>query len=92
MLLWVVAPVVVIVIVVEAADPLGVTEAGEKLQVASDGRPEQAKVTAALNPLVGVTLSVTVALAPAATESVEVAAPMLKSTGNAATTEVVVSA
>jgi len=26
--------------------PFGVTDAGEKLQLASDGRPEQAKLTA----------------------------------------------
>jgi hypothetical protein len=43
-----------------AAPPLGVTEEGEKLQVAPVGRPEHARVTALLKPPAGVTVSVVV--------------------------------
>lgn len=49
------AVAVIVNVVLTAAVPFGVTVAGEKLQVASLGRPEQAKLTAALNPLIGVT-------------------------------------
>jgi hypothetical protein len=54
-------------VVVAAAVPLGVTEAGEKLQDASAGRPEQVKVTVALKPLIGVTERVAVPLCPGPT-------------------------
>jgi hypothetical protein len=40
--------------VVVAAVPAGVTVAGEKLQDAPEGRPEQLNVTAELKPLAGV--------------------------------------
>jgi hypothetical protein len=39
-------------------DPLGVTEPGEKLQVTPGGGALQARDTAALNPPVGVTVTV----------------------------------
>jgi hypothetical protein len=44
--------------VVVPAAPFGVTLDGEKLHVAPEGNPEQAKVTAWLKPLVGVTVRV----------------------------------
>jgi hypothetical protein len=48
------ATVVVMVRVAMAGPvPLGVTVLGEKLQFAPEGRPEQAKLTAWLNPPVG---------------------------------------
>jgi hypothetical protein len=46
---------------VEAALPDGVTCCGLKLHVAPAGRPLHAKVTAELNPLAGVTVTVAVA-------------------------------
>jgi hypothetical protein len=46
---------------VGAALPAGVTCAGLKLHVAPEGRPVHAKVTAELNPLEGVTVTVAVA-------------------------------
>ena len=57
----------VIVTVVETGPLEGVTVAGEKLQDAPVGKPEQLKDTAALNPLRGVTEIVTEALCPGAT-------------------------
>ena len=63
----VVVAVVVIVIAEVTADPLGVTLVGAKVHVASEGNPEQAKVTAWLNPLEGVTVSVEVPEEPAVT-------------------------
>ncbi len=50
--------VVAMVRVVVAAAPLGVTLDGAKLHVAPEGNPVQAKVTAWLKPLMGVTVSV----------------------------------
>jgi hypothetical protein len=44
--LLVAAVVVIVIVVVLAAVPFGVTLVGEKLQVASDGRPEQVKEVA----------------------------------------------
>jgi hypothetical protein len=44
--------------VVVPAEPFGVTFGGAKLQVAPEGNPEQAKVTAWLKPFVGVTVRV----------------------------------
>jgi len=61
-------PVAAIVTVVVAAAPLGVTVVGEKLQVASEGSPVQAKLTGWLKPLDGVTVSVVLPEAPAATD------------------------
>jgi hypothetical protein len=51
---------VLIVKVVEAAAPVGVTMLGEKLQDAPVGRPEQEKLTAWLNPFDVVTAMVAV--------------------------------
>jgi hypothetical protein len=52
-------PVVEIVrVVVAPSEPLGVTEAGEKLQAAPVGRVPQVNDTAALNPPTGVTVMV----------------------------------
>ena len=65
------AVVAMVIVVVTAVVPLGVTVAGEKLQVASAGRPEQAKVTAALKPLTGVTDRPTVPLLPGMTERLD---------------------
>jgi hypothetical protein len=48
-----------------AAVPEGVTELGEKLHVALEGRPEQAKETAAANPFWGVMVIASVAELPA---------------------------
>ena len=50
--------------VLAAAVPFGVTVAGEKLHEASLGRPEHAKLTAALKPLTGVTDRPIVPLCP----------------------------
>lgn len=45
-------------VVVEEAVPFGVRDAGEKLQVASAGRPEHANVTGWLKPFCGETVIV----------------------------------
>jgi hypothetical protein len=58
---------VVIVILVVTTAPEGVTVEGEKLQLAPAGTPEQLKLTAELNPLLGVTEIVVVPLCPAVT-------------------------
>ncbi len=52
--------VVVIVSWEVTGAPFGVTVAGEKLQLTSEGSPEQAKVTAWLKPPIGVSVSVAV--------------------------------
>jgi hypothetical protein len=57
--------VVVTVSVLLAGAPLGVTEAGLKLQAASEGKPLQAKLTDELKPLMGVTVKVACPLCPA---------------------------
>ncbi len=54
----------VIVNVVVAAAPDGVTVAGLNEQLAPVGNPEQAKLTAALKPFCGVTVSVVVSVPP----------------------------
>lgn len=54
-----VAAAVVMVSCELTALPLGVTLEGEKTQVASEGNPEHAKVTAWLKPFFGVTVKVT---------------------------------
>ena len=51
--------------VVEAAAPDGVTVAGEKVQDAPAGNPEQVNETAELNPLAGVANNVVLPLLPA---------------------------
>jgi hypothetical protein len=45
--------------------PLGVTDEGLKLHVASEGSPLQVKLTCELNPFNGVTVKVAVPLCPA---------------------------
>ena len=60
-----VRPVVVIVRVLFAADPFGVTEAGLKVQPAPAGSPEQLRVTAALKPCWGLIARVMFAVWPA---------------------------
>lgn len=64
-----VPPSVLILSVVVTAPPVGVTLFGVNVHVAFLGNPAQAKLTAALNPPEGVTVSVTFALWPAATLS-----------------------
>jgi hypothetical protein len=49
------AVVVTVVVKDEAAPPLGVRDAGESVQIASEGAPVQVRVTVPLNPLMGVT-------------------------------------
>jgi hypothetical protein len=61
------AVVVMVIVVLAAAVPFGVTVAGEKLQAAPLGRPEQARPTAELNPPLGVMVKVSVALWPGVT-------------------------
>ena len=74
----VVEVVVIVSSVVEAAPPDGVTDAGEKLQAAPEGNPEQANVTAELNPFCGVTVTMSVTLCPAVTVSDVEATEMVK--------------
>ncbi len=57
--------VVATVSVVEAADPEGVAVAGEKLQEAPAGTPEQLNEIAVLKPFVGATATVIMPLWPA---------------------------
>jgi hypothetical protein len=73
-------------VVVEAAVPLGVTLVGLKVQVELAGRPVQAKVVAAVNPLSGVTDTVMVAGVPAETEGLLGATVRLKSAAGGALT------
>jgi hypothetical protein len=60
-------PVAMVMVVVAAAPALGVTDAGEKLQVELAGSPLQAKVMAAPNPKEGVAVMVELPLLPLAT-------------------------
>jgi len=46
----------VVTLIVELPEPL--TEAGLKLALAPDGRPDAVRLTAPLNPLTGVTVAV----------------------------------
>ena len=57
-----------IVIMVVVGAPFGVTVAGEKMQVERLGNPEQENDVGALNPSIGVTVSVMVGLVPGITE------------------------
>jgi hypothetical protein len=61
--------------VVVAAPPMGVTLAGAKAHVAPAGSPEHAKLTLPVKPACGVTVKAVLALWPATTLSVLVAAP-----------------
>lgn len=72
-------PLVLTVSVVLAASLEGVTLAGEKLQLAPAGSPEQLKVTDCAKPPLGVTVKLIVALWPAATVKVPLVACSVKS-------------
>ena len=61
--------VVVIVSVDEAIEPEGVTVEGENVHDAHEGNPAQVKEASSANPFCGVTRTVVVPLAPAATAS-----------------------
>src|ERR1700735_1602461 len=50
--------------VVETAEPAGVMDCGEKVHVPPEGKPEQARVSACLNPFSGVMVICELALAP----------------------------
>lgn len=73
-------------VVVEAAVPLGVTLAGLNVQFELAGRPEHAKVVAALNPLRGVTLTMIAAGAPPVTDPLVGVIERLKSAAGRAFT------
>ena len=74
---------VVIVSVVDTAEPLGVTVAGLNEQDANCGNPEHVKLVAAANPPDGVTVIVDVAELPAATVALAGLAAMAKSPDDA---------
>jgi len=80
----VVVAAVAIVTTVVTADPFGVTLAGTNVHVASEGNPEQAKLTAWLNPFDGVTVRVEVPEEPAFTVTEAGLAAMEKSGAGAA--------
>jgi hypothetical protein len=61
------AVVLIETVVVMVFSPFGVTVLGEKLHDDSLGNPEQANDTCWLNPKIGATLTVAVALAPCPT-------------------------
>lgn len=63
----IVAAVVLILRVVVPFPPSGVTVSGEKVHEVSDGNPEHANATVALNPLDGETVKVVVSDDPATT-------------------------
>ena len=71
--------VAIVIIVVAAAVPLGVTVAGEKLHVEFAGSPLHAKLTAWLKPPLGVTDTLIAADAPAVTLAVDGETPTVKS-------------
>jgi hypothetical protein len=59
--------VAICTVVFAAPLPLGVTVAGEKLQVEYAGSPEQAKLTCPVNPPTGVSDTVVLAVDPCST-------------------------
>lgn len=71
---------------VAAVVPLGVTLVGLKVQFELAGRPEQANVVAPLKPLIGVTVTVTVAGVPAVKVPLVDDIDRLKSAGGGALT------
>jgi hypothetical protein len=73
---------------VVAAAPFGVTVLGLKLQEYPDGRPAHVKETAALKPLLGVTVKVVAAAA----EPLAGAKEMAKFGGGGAATVIVIAA
>ena len=80
------AAVVAMVKVVVTALAPGVTVAGANVQVASEGRPLQVKVTGCAKPPAGVTESVVVPLWPAVMERLAGLAPRVKEGGTGACT------
>ena len=85
------AVVVAIVSVVVPAAPFGVTVVGLNVQVPPVGKPVQAKLTAELNPFVGVTVIVVIVDAPAVTVALAGLAPIVND-GVAALTVTVTAA
>jgi hypothetical protein len=81
--------VVLMVRVVEAGDPLGVTLAGEKVQLDAAGNPLQANVTGEFMPLTGLMVMVNVAVWPALMVALAGEASILKSPFGLPTTRVV---
>lgn len=75
-LLW------IVIVVVEAAVPFGVTVAGLKEHVEFAGRFEHVKVVAALKPFTGVTVTVVVAGVPAVTDALAGETESVKSAGS----------
>jgi hypothetical protein len=75
--------VVIVKVVVTALAP-GVTVAGAKLQLASEGRLLQAKLTACAKPPAGVTETVVVPVVPAVMERLVGLALRVKEAGTAA--------
>jgi len=69
-----------------AAAPLGVTLAGLKRHVAFAGNPLQARLVAALKPLIGVTVTVMVAVLPFVTVPLVGVSEMEKSGAGSALT------
>ena len=76
----------IVIVVLEAAVPFGVTDVGLNAQVEFVGRPEHAKVVAAANPFTGVTVIVAVAAVPAVTDAVAGEIERLKSAAGGAFT------
>ena len=76
--------------VVETGEPLGVTLAGEKVQLDAAGNPLQANVTGEFMPLTGLIVMVNVAVWPALMVAPEGEAAMVKSPLELPTTRVVV--
>jgi hypothetical protein len=74
----------IVSVAVVAVVPLGVTLAGLNEQVAFVGSPLQARFVAALNPLNGVTITVTISELPALTVAVFGVSDMEKSATGAA--------
>ena len=85
-----VGAVVLRVRVVETGDPLGVTLAGEKVQLDAAGNPLQANVTGEFKPFTGLTVMVNVAVWPALMVAPVGEALMLKSPPGLPTTRVAV--
>lgn len=86
-----VAAVVLTVRVVETGAPLGVTLAGEKVQLDAAGNPLQAKVTGEFKPFTGLMVMVNVAVCPALMVALAGEASMVKSPLGLPTTRVVVA-
>ena len=80
--------VVLMVRVVETGPPLGVTLAGEKVQLEAAGKPAQPKLTAEDSPFIGVIEIVNVALWPALIVAEEGEEEIVKSPGELPTTTI----